>query len=66
MFNLIIMETQKQQRATWKTIKTKCREVIRIEHVHVPDVSWPIGNVNRGDAHGYLVRFNSFLKRFRI
>jgi hypothetical protein len=31
MFNLIIMETQKQQGATWKTIKSKCGEVIRIE-----------------------------------
>jgi hypothetical protein len=28
MFNLIIMETQKQQGATWKTIKTKCDDII--------------------------------------
>ena len=31
MFNLIITETHKRQGATWKTIKTKWGEVIRIE-----------------------------------
>jgi hypothetical protein len=28
------METQKQRGATWKTIKSKCGEVIRIEHMN--------------------------------
>lgn len=34
--------------------------------IHVPDVSWPIGDVNRGGDHGYLVRFNSFFTMFCI